>query len=180
MKWLAFNRDLEVFHVQWKILKIRMHLKMWQPFKDEPFLIYINKSISSFCTPMNFFSEEQQLIIEMYGSCWRKKRKRSEIRRKYRYICFFAMKFTKSFSPMTKRERERERESVASMLMREISLSGRPISASYNISALGLRWINIEFMREVQNVYWARNLAGYTQPHTQNPDAWHTDSKLRK
>lgn len=52
--------------------------------------------------------------------------------------------------------------------MREISLSGRPTSTSYNISALGLRWINIEFMREVQNVYWARNLAGYTRPHTQN------------
>lgn len=71
-----------------------------------------------------------------------------------------------------RKERERERARVASMLMREISLSGRPISASYNISALGLRWINIEFMREVQNVYWARNLAGYTQPHTQNLDAW--------
>lgn len=86
----------------------------------------------------------------------------------------------KLFTNDEKRERERKRARVASMLMREISLSGRPISASYNISALGLRWINIEFMREVQNVYWARNLAGYTQPHTQNPDAWHTDSKLRK
>lgn len=178
MKWLAFNRDLEVFHVQWEILKIRMHLKMWQPFKDEPFLIHINKSISSFCTPMNFFSEEQQLIIEMYGSCWWKKRNQ-------RYVAnidtFVSLQWNsrKAFHQWRK-ERERERARVASMLMREISLSGRPISASYNISALGLRWINIEFMREVQNVYWARNLAGYTQPHTQNPDAWHTDSKLRK
>lgn len=85
----------------------------------------------------------------------------------------------KLFTNDEKREREREL-ALHRCSMREISLSGRPISASYNISALGLRWINIEFMREVQNVYWARNLAGYTQPHTQNPDAWHTDSKLRK
>lgn len=74
----------------------------------------------------------------------------------------------KLFTNDEKLERERESSCCIDAHARDFIKRSTSTSTSYNISALGLRWINIEFMREVQNVIGQETWAGYTAVYTKS------------